>query len=192
MHSVLSRTLCLYCQPSILKYHNLLANTDGAHCYRPSQGRRNLGPTVDGILSTHARVNARMHPRTHAHPRMHPRRLQHVYGRGAWEPAASSGRRHGGVPAVFWRCPAVLRGPVAPNPALGVGENPCFVPVAIFFYMHVEMWWICPTWPKRALVGQTGLGRLEAILFGSPPTSLDEKCGFFSKKSILLFLYRPF
>ena len=37
--------------------------------------------------------------------------------RADWEPAASSGRRIGGVPGVLWRCPAGLWAPYTSTPA---------------------------------------------------------------------------
>ena len=70
--------------------------------------------------------------------------------RADWELAAPSRKCMAGVPAVSWRCPAVLWGPLHLT-QLGFYGNPLFEKMADFLYMHVKIGWICPMWPSAPL-----------------------------------------
>ena len=68
-------------------------------------------------------------------------------------------------------------------------ENPYFEKLANFSYVHVNMWWIDPMWPKCAFGNQKGLIWKEAMSFGNPPYHGTKNCGLFKNGNFYFLLF---
>ena len=86
----------------------------------------------------------------------------------------------------------VLSGPVGATytkSTSGLMENPCFEKLADFSLRHVDMWWVCPMWPKCAFGDPKCPIRNKDMPFGNPPHHGTKNCGLLKNIDFFVYFY---